>query len=89
MENINIAEMVSTLGFPIVICIALCYFIYKLWQQSVTREEKLMTEITENRLVNEKAVETIAKFAERFSHIEEDVTEIKNDVVLIKDKLNS
>ena len=47
-----------------------------------------MTEITENRLVNEKAVDTIAKFAERFTHIEEDVTEIKNDVVLIKDRIS-
>jgi chromosome segregation ATPase len=88
MENATVVEMISSLGFPIVICLALCYFIYKLWEQSVAREEKLMAEITENRLVNEKAVETIAKFAERFTHIEEDVTEIKNDVVLIKDKLN-
>lgn len=88
MENAAIIELVSTLGFPIVICIALCYFVYKIWEQSVTREEKLMKEITENRLVNEKAVDTIAKFAERFTHIEEDVTEIKNDVVLIKDRIS-
>ena len=88
MENAVIMEMIGTLGFPIVVCLALGYFIYKLWEQSVKREEKLMTEITENRLVNEKAVETIAKFAERFTHIEEDVSEIKNDVVLIKDKIS-
>ena len=88
MENAAIIELVSSLGFPIVICIALCFFVYKIWEQSVTREEKLMTEITENRLVNEKAVDTIAKFAERFTHIEEDVTEIKNDVVLIKDRIS-
>ncbi len=88
MENAVMMEMISTLGFPIVVCLALGFFIYKLWEQSVKREEKLMTEITENRLVNEKAVETIAKFAERFTHIEEDVSEIKNDVVLIKDKIS-
>lgn len=88
MDNAAIMEMISTLGFPIVVCLALGYFVYKIWEQSVTREEKLMTEITENRLVNEKAVETIAKFAERFTHIEEDVSEIKNDVVLIKDKIS-
>lgn len=88
MDNAAIMEMISTLGFPIVVCLALGFFIYKIWEQSVTREEKLLTEITENRLVNEKAVETIAKFAERFTHIEEDVSEIKNDVVLIKDKIS-
>lgn len=88
MDNAAIMELISTLGFPIVVCLALGFFIYKIWEQSVTREEKLMTEITQNRLVNEKAVETIAKFAERFTHIEEDVSEIKNDVVLIKDKIS-
>jgi hypothetical protein len=46
-----------------------------------------MTEITENRLVNEKAIETISLFAERFSHIENDVESIKNDIVVIKEKL--
>jgi chromosome segregation ATPase len=51
------------------------------------REDKLMTEITENRIVNEKAIETIAQFAERFTHIETDVEAIKNDVILIKDKI--
>ena len=88
MDNAAIIELISTLGFPIVVCLALGYFVYKIWLQSVTREEKLMAEITENRLVNQKAVETIAKFAERFTHIEEDVAEIKSDVILIKDKVN-
>lgn len=88
MDTTAAVELISSLGFPITVCLALGIFVYKLWQQSVVREEKLMTEITENRLVNEKAVETIAKFAERFSHIEGDVAEIKNDVILIKDKIN-
>lgn len=82
-----VVEAIGTVGFPIAVAIALGYFVYKLWQQSVEREEKLMSEITENRIVNEKAIETIAQFAERFTHIEEDVTKIKSDVVLIKDKL--
>ena len=46
-----------------------------------------MEEITENRLVNEKAIETIALYAERLTHIESNIDEIKNDVVLIKDKI--
>lgn len=87
MEIGIILEAIATVGFPIVMVLALGYFVYKIWQQSVERENKLMAEITENRLVNEKAIETIAQFAERFTHIETDVEEIKNDVVLIKDKL--
>ena len=47
-----------------------------------------MAEITENRLVNKQAIETISKYAERLTHIEESITDIKNDVVLIKEKIN-
>lgn len=82
-----ITELIASLGFPIALVIAMGFFIYKLWQQSVTREEKLMAEITENRIVNEKAVETIAQFAERFTKIEDDVSTIKSDVVSIKEKI--
>ena len=82
-----ILDAIGTVGFPIVMVIALGFFVYKLWQQSVERENKLMSEITENRIVNERAIETIAQFAERFTHIEEDVALIKDDVILIKDKM--
>ena len=87
MELSMIVELIATLGFPIVCVLALGIFVYKLWQQSVTREERLMEEITENRLVNEQAVKTIAQFAERFTHIEEDVSAIKGDIVVIKEKI--
>ena len=87
MDLGKILEAIGTVGFPIVMVIALGFFVYKLWQQSVERENKLIGEITENRLVNEKAIETIAQFAERFTHIEEDVALIKDDVILIKDKI--
>ena len=84
----TIVELVSALGFPIVCVLALGYFVWHIYKQSVERENKLMAEITENRLVNEKAIETIAKYAERLTHIEENITEIKTDVTLIKDKMN-
>ena len=87
MDLALIIEAIATVGFPIVCVLALGFFVWKIYQQSVTREEKLMGEITENRLVNEKAIETIAQFAERFTHIEDDVELIKNDVILIKDKI--
>ena len=82
-----ITSLITNLGFPIAICIALGFFVYKLWQQSVKREETLMQEIAENRLVNEKAIETIAQYAERLTHIEGSIEHIQNDVVLIKEKI--
>lgn len=88
MELGALIEIIGTLGFPIACVLALGFFVYKIWQQSVVREEKLMAEITENRLVNKQAIETISKYAERLTHIEESITDIKNDVVLIKEKIN-
>lgn len=82
-----VMEVIATLGFPIAVCIALGFFIWHIYKQSVIREDKLMTEITENRLVNEKAIETIAKYAERLTNIEDSITEIKTDVIEIKDKI--
>ena len=80
-------ELIGTLGFPIVCVLALGVFVFKIYQQSVERENKLMSEIEKNRQVNEKAISTIALYAERLTQIEHNVTEIKNDVVLIKEKV--
>ena len=70
-------ELISTLGFPIALVIAMGFFIWTIYKQSVAREEKLMQEIAENRAVNEKAIETLAVYAERLGVIENDVREIK------------
>ena len=85
--EVAFVEIISTLGFPIACVIALGIFIWKIYNQSIEREGKLMAEITENRLVNKKAIETIAQFAERFTHVENDVETIKTDINLIKEKL--
>lgn len=77
MELGVITELITTLGFPIALVVAMGFFIWKIYQQSVTREEKLMQEIAENRLVNEKAIETLTVYAERLGVIENDVKEIK------------
>ena len=87
MMETAFVELVSALGFPIACVIALGFFVWKIYNQSVEREGKLMAEITENRLVNKKAIETIAQFAERFTHVESDVEAIKTDINLIKEKI--
>ena len=89
MDISVIIEVISTVGFPIAMVIALGVFVFLLWKQSVNREEKLMTEITENRLVNQQAIQTISQYAERLTHIEDNITEIKSDVVVIKEKVNN
>lgn len=71
-------ELIGTLGFPIALVVAMGFFIWKIYQQSVEREEKLMGEIVENRKVNEQAIETLTLYAERLGVIENDVREIKD-----------
>ena len=72
-----IGEAIATLGFPIVCVLALGFFVYKLWQQSVKREERLMEELTESRVVNTKFAEIIAQYKDTLGEIKTDVKEIK------------
>lgn len=82
MELGVLTELIATLGFPIVCVLALGIFVYKLWQQSVTREEKLMEEITENRVVNTKFAEIIAGYDITLGEIKADVKDIKDTLHL-------
>lgn len=77
METAAFVELITSVGFPIACVIALGIFVWRLYTQSVKREERLMEEITENRLVNEKAINTLTLYAERIGCIEQDVKEIK------------
>lgn len=83
MDATMVTELISTLGFPIALVIGMSYFIWQLWKQSVVREEKLMTELTECRVVNTQAISTIASYADKLDTIQKDVTEIKSDMSVI------
>lgn len=67
-------EFIQELGFPVAVCVVLAYFVWTLYKASERREEKLMA-------VNEKAIETIAKYADRLTVIEEDIKVIKDKVI--------
>lgn len=82
MEIATFTELIASLGFPIALVIAMGIFIFKLWQQSVKREETLMAEITENRVINTKFAEIIAQY-------KIELGEIKTDIRDIKDTLNN
>lgn len=96
-----IAELIPTLGFPIVICLVLGWFIYKIYKDTTNqnkenmeavqarckeREEKLYEEIKQNREVNAKAIETIAHYAEKLDCIQQDIKDIKTDLTVIMAK---
>lgn len=78
MELGVIVELITTIGFPIVCVLALGWFVWHIYKQSVVREEKLMEEITENRLVNTKFAEIIAQYDVTLSEIRNDVKDIKD-----------
>lgn len=78
MEVTIWTELITTVGFPIALVIAMGFFIWKIYQQSVTREEKLLGELAENRAINKQAIETLALYNERLTNIETDVRDIKD-----------
>ena len=102
MDIAAIEELVTSLGFPIACVIALGYFAFyvvdksskqnktnmeMLQERCIERENKLYKEIEENRKINDKAIETITKYADRLDNIQRDIDEIKVDVVRIVDRI--
>lgn len=90
----QIVSLIPTLGFPIVACIAVawyCWYLSKLHSQDMEkvqkrcreREDKLYEEIEENRKINAEAIATISKYVEKLDSIQQDVKEIKTDVVVL------
>lgn len=75
-EHVDIVEIITNVGFPIACVIGLGWFVLKLYHDSVAREERLME-------VNEKAISTIAKYADRLDGIQADVQTIKQDMIIL------
>lgn len=97
-----IVELIPTVGFPIVCVIAMGCFIFYVYKRqaeenkaniqliqstSKEREDKLYNEIKENREINAKAIETIAKYAEKLDIIQSDVNEIKTDITILTERI--
>lgn len=84
MDLKTIQALITSVGFPIVCVLGMGFFIWQIYKQSVERENKLYTQVKESREVNAKAIDTIAKYAEKLDTIQQDVKDIKNDVITIK-----
>ena len=78
MELGVIVELIATLGFPIVCVLALGFFVWTIYKQSVVREEKLMDEISENRAINQKFAEIIGRYEITLNEIQTDIKDIKD-----------
>lgn len=93
-----IETLISNHGFPIVCCLGLLWFLYKVFQKTTDesarnmekvqarckeREEKLYEEIAKNREINNKAIDTIAHYAEKLDIIQSDINDIKTDITIL------
>ena len=83
-----ITNLISALGFPVACVVAMGFFIWMIYKQSVAREDKLYTELAASRIVNEKAIDTIAHYAEKLGVIKQDVSDIKTDVTILTEKIS-
>ncbi len=92
MDLNSIQTAISTLGFPIVITIALMWFIWKLWTKTQTqneqRENKLYEVIGKAQAQNERLSATNSEFVAVLNAYKDDLQTIKNDVSDIKQKIN-
>ena len=98
-ENVNlITNLITSVGFPIVCTIAMGWFIYKIYeksldreneiyQKSLDRENELREEIKENQKVNGKFAEIISRYSVELGEIKKDVKEIKEDIIIIGEKV--
>ena len=87
-----IQTAISTLGFPIVITIALMWFVWKLWnktqEQNDKREMRLYEVIATAQVQNDTLSKTNEKFVLVLNTYKEDLKSIKDDVADIKQQLN-
>lgn len=83
-----IIEIITTVGFPIACVIVLGWFIYKIYNQSIAREGELRAELKESQKINGKFAEIINRYSLELGEIKQDVKEIKEDLIVISEKLN-
>lgn len=80
MDVTLFTELITSVGLPIALVIAMGWFIYKIYKKSEQREDALRSQIIESQKVNAEAIHTITLYAERLTVIEEDIKDVKHDV---------
>lgn len=87
--DLNVVQTaISTLGFPIVIAMALMWFLWKLWnktqEQNEVRENKLYEVVSNAQAQNKQLAHTNAEFVSVLNAYKSDLETIKDDVNDIK-----
>ncbi|MBR2493483.1 MAG: hypothetical protein IKB64_08535 [Paludibacteraceae bacterium] len=95
MEFSQIISLIGTLGFPIVACLVMGWFIFKIYKNTTAesaknmeqvqarckeREEKLYNELGKAQEINAQAIATIAVYTERLGIVEQDVKYIREKI---------
>lgn len=78
MEIELITSLISTLGFPIVLVLAMGWFIYKLQQESVDRENKLYDIIRDYGTKIESITTTLERVVVKLDVLSGEVSELKH-----------
>lgn len=96
-----IAELIPTIGFPILCVIGLGWFIYKIYNDTTKqnnanmeavqarckeREEKLYIQLEKQNEINGKFANIIAQYDIKLEAIQEDVSEIKAELNVLVNK---
>ena len=77
----DVANLIESFGFPIFVCIASGYGLYKMWNQMVSentiREERNYKVLEKFSISIEKFADVLEGYNKKLSGIEDDVKEIK------------
>ena len=99
MDAETLTKLISTLGFPIVCVIFLGYFSFymvkrtneqacnqmkEIQDRAIEREKVLYEEVKINREANAQAMAIISKYAGKLDTIQNDIADIKDDILVIK-----
>lgn len=91
-----ILNSITQVGFPIIMVIGLCWFVYKIYENTTLenklnmeqvqnrcaeREEKLYNYLEKAQAINSQAIATIARYDEKLNVIQEDLEVIKEKVL--------
>ena len=77
MDITVIQQLISSLGFPVVMVGACGFFIWKMYQVQITDKERLYTELGKAIAANEKFAEIISTYTDKIDMIQLDVKQIK------------
>ena len=101
MDAQTFTTLISTVGFPIACAGFMGWFIFHIYNtwtdenrknmeqvqaRCKEREDKLYDRLEENQKIIGEAVGTISKYAEKLETIQNDVSDIKTDLAVIKSK---